>query len=248
MGQLARSWDSLQDLGTACKILGQLARSWDSLQDLGTAYKILGQLARSGDSLQDLGTAYKIFGQLARSWDSLQDLWTACKILGQLTRSWDSLQDLGTAYKIFGQLTRSEIPYTRKFSLVQNFAETPPDAAEENFYFRRMRAVQATLLPNDCHASSLTRANLARSVTVKIDVDDEARSQVATTVMESSFLVEAMVKLSRLQGHFSEFPAWFIYFAITDQSVILSPSEKFLLYSNLRYDFLQGHVFCLTCT
>ena len=51
-----------------------------------------------------------------------------------------------------------------------------------------MRAVQATTLPNDYYASSLTHENLAppRSVTIKINVDaDEPKSPVDTT-MESS--------------------------------------------------------------
>ena len=63
------------------------------------------------------------------------------------------------------------------------------------FYFSKTRAVQATPLPNDCHASFLTCPNLAspKSATVKIDVDnDKAKIQPATTMTESSFLVEAM--------------------------------------------------------
>ena len=74
-----------------------------------------------------------------------------------------------------------------------------------------MQAVQATPLPNDYHTSSLTCANLAlpKSVTVKIDVNDKATSEAATTMMESYRGNDQ--RLSHLQGHFPKFLAWFIF-------------------------------------
>ena len=83
------------------------------------------------------------------------------------------------------------------FLLVQNSAEMPPDPPEEifrSFHFCGMRAVQATPLLNDCYTSSL-KQEPPKSVTIKINIDDDkAKSQVATTMMESSFLVETMVR------------------------------------------------------
>ena len=91
------------------------------------------------------------------------------------------------------QFTQPEVPYSGKLLLVQNFTEMPPDHQD----FRGTWVVydQATPLPNDCHASSLTRANLAppKSVTFK--------STLTTTKQRAkflqslpSYLVEAVVR------------------------------------------------------
>ena len=104
-----------------------------------------------------------------------------------------------------------QAPYSRKFSLVQNFSEMPPSHAEDIIllllFLQNASCLSHAGLPNDCHTSSLAHTNLAppKSVTVKIDVnDDEAKSQVATSFLWRQWS-EAIKTISSLVHLFMAF-------------------------------------------
>ena len=89
----------------------------------------------------------------------------------------------------------SRVPYSRKFSLVQIFAEMRPYPSEEIFavfiFTERKRDALTTPLPDDGHAPHVC-------VTEKMTLNNEARQGCATTAY-SSLCVEALAitKVSR---------------------------------------------------
>ena len=88
-----------------------------------------------------------------------------------------------------------QVPYSRKFSLVQIFAEMHPYPSEEIFavfiFTERKRDALTTPLPDDGHAPHVC-------VTEKMTLNNEARQGCATTAY-SSLCVEALAitKVSR---------------------------------------------------
>ena len=125
-----------------------------------------------------------------------------------------------------------------------------------SFYFHGTRGVQTTLLPNDCQASSLTRANLApsKSVKVKSTLPTKQRAKLLQQEMEGNpQAVNSDKEPSHSHNHFHfiytsmhvhpnnvikisglvHFIWWFIFSQLPINPRKFSPSENFPLYGNV---------------
>ena len=100
------------------------------------------------------------------------------------------------------------VPYSGKFSLVQNFAKMPPDSSEEIFmvfiFTERMCDTLTTPLPVDSHAPHANRK--------KNDTERRSEEECATTAY-SSFCMEAFAIMKVLAARFSLY-YWKAYYTI----------------------------------
>ena len=91
------------------------------------------------------------------------------------------------------------------------------------FLFCGTWAIQATPLPNDCHASSLTRANLAPPKLVPVKIDTEMTKQRAKLLQQWWSISFLQRQWSGYHNSFQNFrPGSFfhgLHFTVADQSV-----------------------------